>query len=58
MDDLLEKCIHVNLMKFNKAKWKLLHLGQGNLWCQYMLGGERIESNPAEEGWGYCWMKS
>lgn len=30
----------VNLMKFNKAKHKVLHLGWGN--PKYKLGGERI----------------
>lgn len=38
MDNLLQKCFRVNLMKFNKAKWKLLHLGQGSPWCQCVLG--------------------
>lgn len=58
MDNLLQYCVHVNLMKFNKAKWMLLHLSQGSPWCQYVLGDERIESSPAEKGWGHWWMKS
>ena len=28
--DNLKNWAHVNLMKFNKAKWKVLHLDQGN----------------------------
>ncbi|KAK4820188.1 hypothetical protein QYF61_021460 [Mycteria americana] len=44
--DRLEKQAHVNLMKFNKAKCKVLHPGQGNLQYQYRLG----------DGWMDGWM--
>ncbi|KAJ7398380.1 rna-directed dna polymerase from mobile element jockey-like [Pitangus sulphuratus] len=41
-----EKWPHVNLVKFNEAKYKVLHLGQDNPWYQYRVGGEQIESSP------------
>ncbi|PKK26128.1 DTW domain containing 2 [Columba livia] len=41
-----------NLLKFNKAKCKVLHVGQGNAKHRYRLCREWIESSPEEEDLG------
>ncbi|KFZ49777.1 hypothetical protein N321_03507, partial [Antrostomus carolinensis] len=41
-----------NLMKFNKAKYKVLHLGQDNPKLKYRLGNEWLETSSEEKDLG------
>jgi len=50
--DNLKKQACVNLLRFNKAKCKIMHLVWGNPQYQYRLGDERIESSLAEKDLG------
>jgi len=45
----LERCSCVNLIKFNKAKCRVPHMGWGNPKHKYRLSGDWIESSSEEK---------
>ena len=50
--DRLKKWADRNLMKFNKGKCKVLHLGRNNPMHQCMLGATQLESSCKEKDLG------
>jgi len=50
--DRLERWAGANLMRFNEARCKLLHTGQGSPKNKYRLGREWIDNSPEEKDLG------
>ena len=50
--DRLEGWVGRNLLKYNKHKCRVLHLGKNNPWYQYRLGTNLLESSIGERDLG------
>jgi len=51
--DRLENRAERNLMKFNKGKCRVLHVGRNNPMHQYSLGADLLDSSSAERYLGF-----